>query len=425
MKRTNSLISCTCDLICKELEKYIAKANNDLIKTLKKAGYVDSSYTVKQAEKLEDELSDILQGKTDEFIKLLQDNPNASISDIIDKMPDFNKSTNIATQLQTVFNQQFKSSVTHIANSYIKSIDKELTVEKITIRTSNWINTWSEQLADIMNVNTEDKLRNILSRAMEKGKGVEKVAQELVENGAIDNITRARTTALTEMLRANSVSAQEAYIQSPAVSDKKWRHTGARKSNPRENHIDMDGQIVAVNEPFELIGADGKIYYPMYPRDSCLPPGESINCHCIHQPIVSKDVLGMSLKEREKLQDRSINTDNENWKKEQKEQKKKAKTLDNKNSSVIMNVKASNGVKVKSLSKHTLERCEERGVTKNYIKEALKNPLHISDVKTDSQGRKSQRFIGENATVNINPDTGKVSTVWKTGARTIKKYQKE
>ena len=422
MKQTDRLIFCTCDLICKELERYIAKVDNDLVKTLKKAGYVDSSYTIKQAENLENELTDILQEKTDEFIKLLQDNPNASISDIIDKMPDFNKSTNIKTQLQSVFYQQFNSSVTHIASSYIKSIDKELTVEKITNRTSNWINTWSEQLANVMNVSTEDKLRNILSRAMEKGKGVEKVAQELVDNGTMENITRARTTALTEMLRANSVSAQEAYIQSPAVSDKKWRHTGAGKSNPRENHIDMDGQIVAVNEPFKLKGADGNIYYPMYPRDNCLPPGESINCHCIHQPIVNKDVLGMSLEEREKLQDRAINTDNENWK---KEQKKKAKTLDNKNSSVIMNVKASNGVKVKSLSKHTLERCEERGVTKSHIKEALKNPLHISEVKTDKQGRKSQRFIGENATVNINPDTGKVSTVWKTGARTIKKYKKE
>ena len=422
MKQTDRLIFCTCDLICKELERYIAKVDNDLVKTLKKAGYVDSSYTIKQAENLENELTDILQEKTDEFIKLLQDNPNASISDIIDKMPDFNKSTNIKTQLQSVFYQQFNSSVTHIASSYIKSIDKELTVEKITNRTSNWINTWSEQLANVMNVSTEDKLRNILSRAMEKGKGVEKVAQELVDNGTMENITRARTTALTEMLRANSVSAQEAYIQSPAVSDKKWRHTGAGKSNPRENHIDMDGQIVAVNEPFKLKGADGNIYYPMYPRDNCLPPGESINCHCIHQPIVNKDVLGMSLEEREKLQDRAINTDNENWK---KEQKKKAKTLDNKNSSVIMNVKASNGVKVKSLSKHTLERCEERGVTKSHIKEALKTPLHISEVKTDKQGRKSQRFIGENATVNINPDTGKVSTVWKTGARTIKKYKKE
>lgn len=140
------------------------------------------------------------------------------------------------------------------------------------------------------------------------------------------------------MLRANSVSAQEAYIQSPAVSEKKWRHTGARKNNPRKNHVDMDGQIVPVNETFELIGTDGVTYYPMYPRDTILPPSESVNCHCIHQPIVDKEIIGLSIEEREKLQKNCINDDNKAWKKAQKEQgiseKKKEK---NKNNSVDLN----------------------------------------------------------------------------------------
>ncbi|MCM1117950.1 MAG: hypothetical protein NC543_01105 [bacterium] len=42
----------------------------------------------------------------------------------------------------------------------------------------------------------------------------------------------------------------------------------------------------------------------------------------------------------------------------------------------------------------------------------------------DDNGRKSQRFIGENATVNINPDTGNVITVWKNGSATKRKYEK-
>lgn len=51
--------------------------------------------------------------------------------------------------------------------------------------------------------------------------------------------------------------------------------------------------------------------------------------------------------------------------------------------------------------------------------------LHIGDVKIDNMNRKSQRFIGENATVNINPDNGMVITVWRTGKSTAKKYRKE
>lgn len=313
------VISCTCDLVCKAIERYIEKADSDLIKVLKKSGYIDASYTVKEAEKLEDELSKILQGKSEKFIQLLEDNPETSISGIVEKMPDFNNATNMVDELQSLFYNEFSSSIKHIADSYIKSIDKELKLLKMTNRTSAWIETWSSELAEIMNVNTEKSLNNVLANALSKGKSVSETALELVDSGTLESATRARTTALTEMLRANSVSAQEAYIQSPAVSQKKWRHTGARKNNPRQNHIDMDGQIVDVEEPFELIGADGATYYPQFPRDSILPPGESVNCHCIHQPIVSEDILGLSLKEREKLQGRAINSDNKAWKKEQKE----------------------------------------------------------------------------------------------------------
>ena len=370
------LVSCSCEYICKAIERYIAKANDDLLKALKKAGYVDASFTVKQAEKLESELTDILQGKTDKFIELLESNPDDTIDDIIEKLPEFNSNTNITDELTDVFRRQFSSSVSHIANAYVKSIDKELKLQTMTKRTSSWITSWSSELADIMNVNTEDKLQSILSRGLQEGKSVSKVARELVESGTLDSATRARTTALTEMLRANSVSAQEAYIQSPAVSNKKWRHTGARKTVPRENHIDMDGQIVPVSEPFDLTGADGSKYYPMYPRDIILPAGESINCHCIHQPIVDDDIFGMSLKEREKLQGHRINTDNKAWKEEQKaigrENKKNyQKTLANRRKSGKINTGAISG----ALNPYS-KRAEEHAV--RYYKSVRK-------MKTDTK----------------------------------------
>lgn len=62
------------------------------------------------------------------------------------------------------------------------------------------------------------------------------------------------------------------------------------------------------------------------------------------------------------------------------------------------------------------ERSEERGVSLDDVKDALTNPLHIDEIKHDDQGRPSQRFIGEGATVNINPETGIITTVWKTGS---------
>ena len=75
----------------------------------------------------------------------------------------------------------------------------------------------------------------------------------------------------------------------------------------------INGQTVKNDEPFTLFRADGGLYYPMYPRDADLPPGESINCGCIAEPIVSEYVLGLSLEERNALRDEAIAEMNEEY----------------------------------------------------------------------------------------------------------------
>jgi SPP1 gp7 family putative phage head morphogenesis protein len=74
---------------------------------------------------------------------------------------------------------------------------------------------------------------------------------------------------------------------------------------------------------------------------------------------------------------------------------------------------------------HAVERTEGREVQEADISDALKNPLYKGEVVVDDKGRKSVKYIGRNATAVMNPDTGKVVTVWKTGKRTRKKYEKE
>ena len=105
-------------------------------------------------------------------------------------------------------------------------------------------------------------------------------------------------------------------MQSPSVKDKIWKHTGAYRNEPRQNHVDMSGQRVPKDAPFELTGIKGGIYYPLYPRDTSLPPEERINCHCICQPAVDDDVLGMTLEERQKLQQQAIDEMDDAWERE-------------------------------------------------------------------------------------------------------------
>ncbi|MDD3212785.1 MAG: phage minor capsid protein [Eubacteriales bacterium] len=74
---------------------------------------------------------------------------------------------------------------------------------------------------------------------------------------------------------------------------------------------------------------------------------------------------------------------------------------------------------------HLMARAAERGVSADAINDAIRSPLHIKPVKYDEENRPSRQYIGETATVAVNPDTGDVTSAWVTGSRTKKKYQKE
>lgn len=88
----------------------------------------------------------------------------------------------------------------------------------------------------------------------------------------------------------------------------------------------------------------------------------------------------------------------------------------------LTKIATKNGILVRSISDHAANQAAQRKVSAKDIVDALKNSLYINDVIIDDSGRKSQRFIGYSATVNVNPDTGVIATVWKTGTRKRNKY---
>lgn len=85
----------------------------------------------------------------------------------------------------------------------------------------------------------------------------------------------------------------------------------------------------------------------------------------------------------------------------------------------IVGIKTSEGETVVNQSKHFIERVigtmedpktkkPRSGVTVDEIKEALKTPIDVKPLRTDSQGRSSQKYIGEKATVTVNPESGEL-----------------
>lgn len=82
------------------------------------------------------------------------------------------------------------------------------------------------------------------------------------------------------------------------------------------------------------------------------------------------------------------------------------------------------GLRVKSISDHAAGQAEERRVSKKDILDAVERSLYIRPAKIDADGRKSKQYLGQYATVCVNPDNGIITTVWPTGSSRAKKYMK-
>lgn len=305
-------MKCSCGALIKAIDAYIAGADDDLTGELAEAGYIDPEDTVKHASGLEDLIAAALVAETEYILDSLKDTVDLKTY-LKDIWPDVKKNNPTAKNLFNIFWDDFTGYMKPLASKYIAATDASLTVTAISKRTSAWMKSWSQQLADLMVLDGNNMIEDILVRGAEDGESIAKITRAIIDSGIRNEYYRARRVSLTETLRAHSVAAQEAMMQSPAVEEKEWRHIGAYRTEPRQNHVDMDGQRVKKGEPFTLEGADGATYYPEYPRDSILPPGESVNCHCISQPIVNADVLGLSVEERRKLQEAAIAEMDADW----------------------------------------------------------------------------------------------------------------
>ena len=306
---------CNCKGLLKAINAYIQKADDDLEEQLTAEGYADANLTVEAASELEENIATALKAETALFLADFEDSIDLEVfySDI---WPEIKGADDVDVKLKQAFMDEFQKTMPQFITSYIQDTDTELTLSQMSKRTTAWIEEWSEELGQIMKLNSADEFERILIEGLDEGYSVEKVTRKVMNSGIRDEYYKARRASLTEMLRAHSVARQEGIMQSPAVETKTWVHSGTYKIKPRQNHVDISGQTVPKNQPFTLTGADGHTYNPMYPRDRILPVGETANCHCIHRGNASDDILGMSLEERQELQRQAIEEDDGAWEKE-------------------------------------------------------------------------------------------------------------
>ena len=304
-----------CQPLIKAINAYLAKADGDLADALKAEGYAEPQATIGYMQDIEDNVAEALVEETDYF--LAEAEKAADLETFAaDIWPRVKLNDRLKAKLATVFTEHLSEFMPEFVAYYIAQTDRSLKLEVVSKRTVAWVESWSEQLGEIMQLNSHKEIETILTKGLKDGTGIASFTREILDSGIRDEYYKARRVALTEVLGAHSVAQQEAFMQSPAVVDKAWKHTGAYRNEPRQNHVDMDGQRVPKDAPFTLTGIKGGTYEPMYPRDVILPPEERINCHCICQPVVSEDILGLPLEERQRLQQEAIDNMDDAWERE-------------------------------------------------------------------------------------------------------------
>lgn len=319
-------MKCNCAPLIKAIDAYIAKEDGDLAAALAEAGFIDPDATVAEINALEEKVAAALTAETDYLLEALKDTIDLEVF-VKEVWPKLKADDAVAQDLFDIFWAELEGYMKPLASGYIAQTDGELTVETVSKRTTAWVKSWSQELADLMKLDGHTMIETILLKGVEEGQSVAEVTQAILDSGIRNEYFRARRVAVTETLRAHSAAAQEAMMQSPAVEEKEWKHTGAYRNAPRQNHVAMNGQRVGKGDTFTLEGADGKTYHPAYPRDSILPAGESVNCHCISQPIVSEEALGLPIEERRRLQAEAIAAMDDDWEKELDAQNKAASGL--------------------------------------------------------------------------------------------------
>lgn len=307
------------DGLIEAIDNLIVKDTEDFATALETGGFVAAEEASKHMAQMEDDIGEALDSHTDELLRQLLRAEDVG-KFLMEHWEEFKSENDLKTMFHGILRDEYISMLEEMTTEWMLAADPILAADqRITLSARQFISDWSEQLADIMQLNTDQMIYSVLAECVNRSLSVEDATLFISESRIRDSGYRARRVAQTEVLRIESYSQLEYMQQDPAVEQKEWWHTGAIKNRPRENHVAISGQVVDVDEPFELIGADGMIYHPMCPRDTCLPASETVNCHCLMKTKKNRKVLGMTDDERKSLRQKYMDEVDAEWENEMAE----------------------------------------------------------------------------------------------------------
>ena len=251
-----------------------------------------------------------------------------------------------------------------------------------------------------------------ITSAILQGKSIPNIASDLSSRMKTTNQQTAVKAARTAVTSAQNGGRLESFYKAKEMGidvKKKWMATLDSRTRPR--HRDLDGEIREVEEAF----SNGL----MYPGDSSGSAGEVWWCRCrLGKYLPDVDMSDSVRWSRNLLTGEREYTSN-------KTMVKWGADILRPQYSKVSKIKTAISVILEGMSDHSLWQAFTRGITPEEIIDAVENPLKVNGPTLREDGQYSQRFIGYFAIVNINPETGVLSTLWKTGKRIRRKFGRE
>ena len=147
-----------CGPLIKAIDAYLAKAENDLYEQLTMEGYLKAKESLNTVDEIEEVVTKLLEDNADDLLKELADAIDLETF-FKDNWPKFKNKSKLAQDLFDVFHTQFSTIMPTYVEAYVQKTDAELTVTKLTKRTTYWISSWSSDLADIIFLSTPSARR--------------------------------------------------------------------------------------------------------------------------------------------------------------------------------------------------------------------------------------------------------------------------
>lgn len=144
---------------------------------------------------------------------------------------------------------------------------------------ADWINSFGASMIVRISSTTRKDVKRVIDKGIKDGLGEREIAKMIREVSPVLANSRAQRIARTEAHRASAISAQATAKASGVELKREW--VAAKNERTRKSHRDADGQVVEMNQPFNVGGYD-----LMYPADPSGPAHLTINCRCAVAYIV-------------------------------------------------------------------------------------------------------------------------------------------